>query len=391
MAKEYSNPKHKYSVGDDVYLKKGTLLHGTYKNIEGLKSILKDGLISSWFIDGRLSKYPSSVGVWNLKNDCLLKDYVNFYSGGTIEYRKIDGEKRKTLVIPYDEMKNILNIIDTDNCFRWFMDQTKEARFMPSLVQNVVQIGIIFNGNNKYIEKYKSDKKTTTDMLVKDLRKDDFYSSATDEEITSAAEWIHKDLVTIQNEYLKWFEFLISFGVATIAYYGPVWMLMFQKIMRQMEMENEVMQFQTIILMLMKIERVNVEMILEWLERYSNIFREPISKCVNNFESGPWEALEELKNDVAFPQLIRIIESLQSAVEKIPIRQAFDELDTERAYYQEKRKDSNERLISRKSLIGKVVGFAPMVSMFIGYLIAPLCIIGLLSMTEAFKNMSAQM
>ena len=45
------------------------------------------------------------------KNDCLLKDYVNFYSGGTIEYRKIDGEKRKTLVIPYDEMKNILNII----------------------------------------------------------------------------------------------------------------------------------------------------------------------------------------------------------------------------------------------------------------------------------------
>ena len=43
-------------------------------------------------------------------------------------------------------------------------------------------------------------------------------------------------------------------------------------------MENEVMQFQTIILMLMRIERVNVEMILEWLERYSNIFREPIIK-----------------------------------------------------------------------------------------------------------------
>lgn len=179
MAKEYSNPKHKYSVGDDVYLKKGTLLHGTYKNIEGLKSILKDGLISSWFIDGRLSKYPSSVGVWNLKNDCLLKDYVNFYSGGTIEYRKIDGEKRKTLVIPYDEMKNILNIIDTDNCFRWFMDQTKEARFMPSLVQNVVQIGIIFNGNNKYIEKLLKydilNPNNINDKNVKDFVNPDYY------------------------------------------------------------------------------------------------------------------------------------------------------------------------------------------------------------------------
>ena len=71
-----------------------------------------------------------------------------------------------------------------------------------------------------------------------------------------------------------------------------------------MEMENEVMQFQTIILMLMKIERVNVEMILEWLERYSDIFREPISRCVNNYESGPWEALEEFKNAISFKQLI---------------------------------------------------------------------------------------
>ena len=86
--------------------------------------------------------------------------------------------------------------------------------------------------------------------------------------------------------------------------------------------------------------------------------------------------------------MIRIVESLQSAVEKIPIRQAFDELDTERAYYQEKRKESNERLISRKSLIGKVIGFAPMVCLFVGYLIAPLCVIGMLSMTEAFANMS---
>ena len=45
----------------------------------------------------------------------------------------------------------------------------------------------------------------------------------------------------------------------------------------------------------MKIERVNVEMILEWLERYANIFKEPISKCVNNYEAGAWEALEQMK------------------------------------------------------------------------------------------------
>ena len=168
---------------------------------------------------------------------------------------------------------------------------------------------------------------------------------------------------------------------------GPVWMLMFQAKMRQLDMEDEVMQFQTIILMLMKIERVNVEMILEWLERYANIFKEPITKCVNNYEAGAWEALEELKNDVSFTQFIRIIESLQAAVEKIPIREAFDELDTERDYYQAKRKESNERLISRKGMIGKFIGFAPMVCLFVGYLIVPLVVIGMMSMTSAFSTM----
>lgn len=138
----------------------------------------------------------------------------------------------------------------------------------------------------------------------------------------------------------------------------------------------------------MKIERVNVEMILEWLERYSNIFREPISKCVNNYEAGAWEALEELKNEVNFEQMLRIIEGLQSAVEKIPIREAFDELDNEREYYQAKRKESNERLIKRKGMIGKVIGFAPLVLLFVGYLIVPLIAIGLFSMTNTMSTMT---
>ena len=260
------------------------------------------------------------------------------------------------------------------------MSETDERKGMKLTMQD-----------NYFLDLYKNKLSTTKDELRTAIKKSDYYKGSTEDEIDKTTERVYGKLQTIQSENFKWFEFLISFAVAGLGYYVPIWLLVFQKRMRQMEMENEVMQFQTIILMLMKIERVNVEMILDWLERYSNIFREPISKCVNNYESGPWEALEELKNDIAFPQLIRIVESLQSAVEKIPIRQAFDELDTERAYYQEKRKESNERLISKKGLIGKVIGFAPMVCVFVGYLIIPLCVIGLLSMTEAFGTMSTMM
>ncbi|MDR0979308.1 MAG: hypothetical protein LBL91_05260 [Lachnospiraceae bacterium] len=243
--------------------------------------------------------------------------------------------------------------------------------------------------DNVYIDKYKNNSKVTVDMIKQDLKDDKDYKETADKDLQTVAQRIYDKVLVVNKEYLQWFEILLSFAFAAISYYVPIWLLVFQKIMRKLEMEDEVMQYQTIIMMLMKIERVNVEMILEWLERYSNIFREPISKCVNNYEAGAWEALDELKNDISFPQLIRIVESLQAAVEKIPIAEAFDELDTERAYYQEKRKESNERLVSKKGLIGKGIGFAPMVLLFIGYLIVPLVFIGLTSMMSGFNSMSA--
>lgn len=231
---------------------------------------------------------------------------------------------------------------------------------------------------------------TTEKQIQIEVKRQKFYEDAEDEEIEVAVERIYKKLKIVNSEYIKWFEILLSFVFAIIGYMAPMALLMFQIKMRQIEMEDEVMQFQTIILMLMRIERVNVEIILEWLERYANIFKEPISKCVNNYESGAWEALEEMKEEVSYMPLVRIIESLQAAVEKIPIKDAFDELDSERDYYQEKRKESNDRLIKRKGMIGKAIGFAPMVCMFVGYLIVPLVFIGLTSMSDTMAGMMSQ-
>ena len=158
-AKEnYKIEKQKFDIGEQVKLKKGTLLHGTYRNLTGLKEILKDGLISSWFINARVSKYPSSVSVWNLKQDYYLKDYIDFYSGGTILYAGVfengkDTQCNKTAVIPYSKMNNIIEESKKYDCHMWNVEETKEARFLPSLLQDRVQIGIIFDSNNKYIEK----------------------------------------------------------------------------------------------------------------------------------------------------------------------------------------------------------------------------------------------
>ena len=243
--------------------------------------------------------------------------------------------------------------------------------------------------DNIFLDMFRGKLKTTTKDVEKALRNSKYYQDATDKDIEKATKRIYEKIQVVNSEYLQWFELLLAFVCGILGYMSQVWILKFQVKMRQLEMEDEVMQFQTIILMLMRIERVNVEIILEWLERYSNIFKSQITKCVNNYEAGAWEALEELKNSISYMPLIRIVESMQAAVEKIPIKDAFDELDAEREYYREKRKESNERLISKKAMVGKVIGFAPMVCLFVGYLIIPLVFIGLTSMSSTFNQMSS--
>ena len=144
---EYKN----YNIGDKVLLSKRTIIHGTYKNVDGLREIVKNGLISSDFIEGRRSKYPACVGVWNLKKDFFLNDYLDYYSGGTIMF---NGENKKTTrIISYSDMPYIMNIVSKEKDYHmWYIEQTKEARFIPSLVQDNVQIAVIFNGNNDYMK-----------------------------------------------------------------------------------------------------------------------------------------------------------------------------------------------------------------------------------------------
>ncbi len=214
-----------------------------------------------------------------------------------------------------------------------------------------------------------------------------YITPMSNEQAIEAANRIYDKLLSIYSEYFTALELAIAIAVAMLAFQGPIWMMMFQKRMRFMEMEDEVMQFQTIILMLMHIERISVETILEWMALFANIFKEPLTKCLNNYEAGGYEALEELKDDAPFKSFVRIVESLQAAEESVKITDAFDELESERNFFQEKRRESNERLINRKSKIGKVLGFAPMVFLFVGYLIGPLMIASLSDMGSYFTDL----
>ena len=357
------------------------------------------------------SEYKDPNNTWQVKayKNPIIKKIVDLFipKNGTREYKKdinllkdaASKQKMETFYINriviciavFFVSLFIFNQIHNVAIDYIYENPTSEYNVLGTMSESEEKAAMDLTAQDNYFLDRLKGRDVTVEQIKVVLMSSQYYEDATDKEIQASAERINEKLKVVNKEYLKWFEWLLACVFAAAGYFAPKCLLMFQKIMRKLEIENEVMQFQTIILMLMKIERVNVEMILEWLERYSNIFREPITRCVNNYEAGAWEALEELKNEINFEQMVRIVEGLQSAVEKIPINEAFDELDNEREYYQEKRKESNERLIKRKGMIGKAIGFTPMVGLFVGYLIVPLVVIGLFSMTDTFNTVSTMM
>jgi len=191
-----------------------------------------------------------------------------------------------------------------------------------------------------------------------------------------------------REEYFKWWELLICLFIAMICYNIPYWLILFRKKVIQMNMEDEVMQYHAIILMLMHIDRVSVEDILKWMEQFAVVFKDSINKCLNNFENGDMEALEQLKIDEPFVPFSRIVENLQSASDKIPIVRAFDQLKVERGYYQEKRKMDNEITLNKKGMWGKMIAFIPLIATIFLYILLPFILISINQLMNYSNQMS---
>lgn len=151
---DISIDKNKYDVGEDVLLKKGSFMHGIFGLIDNFDFTIDNGFISTDFTDeGRANKICNSVGFWNIKEDMLLKDYINLYSGFTITYTIGRGPEAKQVskLIPYHKFDEETEKINNDeDIWTWWGDKTKEVSFIPSLVSDKRQIAFILNTESEY-------------------------------------------------------------------------------------------------------------------------------------------------------------------------------------------------------------------------------------------------
>lgn len=197
------------------------------------------------------------------------------------------------------------------------------------------------------------------------------------------ADEIVREIGEYKNTYFKWYMVLISVAAAAVAFYVPKWYLKFKCKVSSMNKEEEVNQFQTLILILMHADGVRLDTILEWMDRFAYSFKASIEDCIINLESGEQEALEQMQMQEDNKSFQRFVDCLLS-IDDTDIETAFAELVIDREYSLKDREQKNEQEIEKKSMTAKTLAFIPFITLLVVYLIGPMVVLAvkMLMMTD---------
>lgn len=230
---------------------------------------------------------------------------------------------------------------------------------------------------------YRKSMQEITQMMVKEKRNSKLQSQENlTKEISQTTEItdetyadmissvVIKRITEYQKVYYKYYFLLISLVAAITGYYIPYWILLYRKKIFSQSMADEVNQFETIILILMNNEGVTINTILEWMERFSYCFKTSIQECILELERGEESAMSNMKAKETYPAFRRFCDKLLS-VDAVGVKEAFDEIDTDRAYYIQKRQLDNKKVMDNKSSLAKILCFVPLAYLIIMQLMVP--------------------
>ncbi|WP_149095105.1 hypothetical protein [Paenibacillus terrae] len=278
----------------------------------------------------------------------------------------------------------------------FILHQAEKTHILHAPVQSGQMFGRLGPAEKK--EAFKQSEIDRKMMHALNLRADSTYEQTyaalkqvsggryTPEQLSENTRRILQKLEAWNEEYIKWWEVLISLVAGYVAYQMPMLLLYLQRKMRRLDMRHEVYQFQTVISILRAMERMSVEEILEWLNRFSVIFKRPLQKCLLHYEHGPEAALDLLKEEAPLPEFQRLVDKLHLSLGKITIREAFDDLDSHMSYYFEQRKQEYEKIIDSKAIWGRLIGFAPMYGLIFLYLVIPLIGMSFVQMDNYYEQ-----
>lgn len=206
--------------------------------------------------------------------------------------------------------------------------------------------------------------------LLDEENMDEVYKKMVFSEIEARSKEYHE-------HYYKVYILLLALFVGVIGFNIPLLQLLYQEKIMGMAREDEVAQFNTIILILMHSDGMTIDKVLEWMERFACSFKQSITDCILNLEKDEQQALEDMReNESGFLPFRRLCDSLLN-VDNGGLEDAFGNLEADRNYYQQKRKDDNEAVLIKCTSQANILQFIPVWAVIILYLILPIAMYAL--------------
>lgn len=155
-----------------------------------------------------------------------------------------------------------------------------------------------------------------------------------------------------------------------LGYWFPVLRLQISKGLLLDRMEEEVLNFQFLIQMGIKLPGITTLELLEELRENAVIFRDSLQCCIRDYGKDEQEAFLVLWKKEEYPPFRRLVDMFLMADES-GIAEAFDEIEADMEEYQENRKLEIEILQQRKAEAAMLLAGVPGMVLLFGYLIIP--------------------
>lgn len=166
-----------------------------------------------------------------------------------------------------------------------------------------------------------------------------------------------------------------------VGFYYPRWILQYRKKLAKDYMEDEVFQFQAILMMVMAMERISTYELLEMMEEFGIIFKNPLKQCLLDYDVGQKESLIQLKENTYCEAFHKLIDNLMMC-DEIGVTKALDEVVLEMQFYSERRQQLMKYQLEQKGVLCRFLSFLPLVVTIAFYLILPFVTVSLSKLME---------
>ena len=255
-------------------------------------------------------------------------------------------ERRDYLMNDTSEIENISDTADG-----------KQVSAMERLVPEYVK---------KYIESGEEiDRERLIDVLLYDEQ-----GLRTEAVAAETADEIIGRVIAYRREKFDPLDILLVILCAVLGFGYPGFMLDVRGGIVDNKMQDEVIQFQSLINMQSRVHGITSMTILESMEEFSYIFKPAIQQCINEFNIDDIAALQRLYNTETYPGFRKIVDNFLM-VDEVGLELAFAEVGAEIVNFKEDRKLERQMMLDDEVTLGTILAVIPGGLILFGYLLIP--------------------